>query len=222
MRDLINATLNDLNHKYIDANFKDSFVVDQKKYADMSVENSGVEIELDEIIKFEGKNSNFSSSSGVQIFTLLNILSKFIQIDNDKIKNEIINGYHLIIDEPEKFLHNELLMKVAETICALSKIIEVSIATHSLQLLTHFILLSKKENYDVNLRVCYIDETQTDNKHKITEPIDIGILKNQNQNNVIARIMNCFFSTNIILVEGPYDESVFYDLLLDELFKNKL
>jgi predicted ATP-binding protein involved in virulence len=80
-------------------------------------------------LKLESKDR---SSTGLNNYSLIKVLSellKFAVEKNKKINN--LDQYYLIIDEPEKFCHPQLIKKIALHLKNINKYINLIISTHS-------------------------------------------------------------------------------------------
>lgn len=120
-------------------NDDDEFFEECFKYSldtkDLYVNTFNLEFDL---LKFNSsKRKDFNVSSGSLSYSLIKMLYKII-LESEIILNENMqtkrfetNGFTLIIDELEKFLHPELIVKLAHMLVKISEKIDVIVTTHS-------------------------------------------------------------------------------------------
>lgn len=164
------------------------------------------------------------SSSGSTNYSILKLLSEFIQwINITEVKVDLKN-FVLIVDEAEKFSHPELIQKTADEILKISKYIDVTISTHSPQLVERIFNKSDDE-LEVNLNCLFSNMTNSTitsdeekTRYKQVELSTSQSLKDFNYREVSA-IVKCLFSTNVILVEGLADQD-FIESLRKEYFED--
>lgn len=145
--------------------------------------------------KLIDKTANLASDmmncgTGYQSMIILSILQTYLELSNRK------NGYILIIEEPEVYLHPNLQRKMIETLCRLSEDNQILFSTHSpitiAPLEKHQIALVVKENSKAHLE-------EIDVKKVIEE---LGV-----------RASDILMKQGVILVEGPDDKNVINCLL---------
>ena len=167
------------------------------------------EFTFPDLIELNLKDSkDIKTGSGIKIYSLLLVvlaLNDCLSIKNKKLKN-------LLIDEPEKFLHDELINKMARLLIDLSKKVDIIISTHSRDLLSYILMFSKLQKYnDVK-----IVKMSLDNKsNHVSKDIEITnfILEGYSYEEM-ASLSKVFFSSNIIIVEGKYDQNFLYSILM--------
>ncbi|MGL5357438.1 MAG: hypothetical protein ACRC9U_00030 [Metamycoplasmataceae bacterium] len=170
------------------------------------------------------KKTILDFSSGTKFYSMIliviNILKNLIEKNDDKLKNEIKN-WKIIIDEPEKFCHPELISKIGSSIYDLSKIIEITIATHSPFLIESIVKKNEfdtdNSNNNIKYYYCYrekkqINEEQKEELNRIELKNLSSILKDENYRRQRI-IISCLFSSNIIFYEGINDETFLYSLI---------
>lgn len=161
--------------------------------------------------------------SGKNNYSLIKILANLLVYANDNnIKIEDSEEYHLIIDEPEKFCHPLLIKKIAEYLKIVATKINVIVATHSPLFLTHFIDNSttkivnlREENGDIIEKDVTLNEISNKLKSagiQQTEAIQKILLHNK----IIRKdIFNGLFAEKIILTEDV-STKVLIELILNE------
>jgi len=109
------------------------------------------EFKLKNILEFNPKFKNEKNktwdencSSGSINYSLLKLLGEFMVWSKNQ--DYPLDDIVLIIDEPEKFSHPELIQKISDEILNISKYITVEIATHSGQLVER--IFNKAETDD--------------------------------------------------------------------------
>lgn len=165
-----------------------------------------------DFIKWNSPGKNFSEnfSSGTTNYSYFKLIVHFLESQQQQIKDD--KKFHLFVDEPEVFCHPELINKVASEIYKISKIINVTVATHSPVLLNKIVQLknydSNEKEYDVNIKYFFKKE-----KDVFNEPVDIPLLKLAGLNSrEWGKLTECLFSTNIILFEGLNDFLFLHDV----------
>lgn len=159
----------------------------------------------------EQKRNDISGSSGSLNFSLIKIIYKMIL---DK-KFEINEKFILIIDEIEKFLHPELVFKVANMIVKISEKIKVILTTHSPIFLERIFYIHKNSiKKNDNLEIKYLlkykygnENIEEINNYSITE-----ILKEKNYR-FLTNLSHALFSSKIFLIEGLIDNTLINDII---------
>lgn len=152
-------------------------------------------------------------SSGSLIYSLLVFLYEIFQSKDINVDNE----YKLIIDEVEKFLHPELVFKIAKYLVEISKKIEVILTTHSSFFLEKVFHVHKNElkrnndveiSYTIKIRNKFneFNDINIDNK-KLIE-----IIKKENYRD-LSNLSLIMFSTNLFLTEGLNDLTLINDFI---------
>lgn len=164
-----------------------------------------------DFIKWNSPDKKFSEnfSSGTTNYSYFKLIVHFLE-SQQQIKDD--KRFHLFIDEPEVFCHPELINKVASEIYKISKIINVTVATHSPVLLNKIVQL---KNYDSNVNKDHVKIKYFFKKEKdaFNEPIDIPLFKLVKLNSrEWEKLTECLFSTNIILFEGLNDFLFLHDV----------
>ncbi|MGL5520199.1 MAG: TOPRIM nucleotidyl transferase/hydrolase domain-containing protein [Metamycoplasmataceae bacterium] len=164
------------------------------------------------------------SSAGSKLYSIIeivfNILKNLFINGDDHLKKEMKN-WKIIIDEPEKFSHPELISQIGGSIYELSKLIDITIATHSPFLIE---AIQKKIEFDENkvigfkIKYHYFYNKKTKFKEKELKNFS-NILKKQNYRRKKI-IINALFSSNLILYEGINDETFLYSLI-NKISNNK-
>lgn len=149
---------------------------------------------LDKVTNLESDMLN--CGTGYQSMIILAILETYVELAKKK------DGYILIIEEPEVYLHPKLQRKMIETLMKLSKDNQVLFSTHSA------ITIAKLKKEQIGLVVkengeAHIEEIQV--KKVISE---LGI-----------RPDDIMMNKGVILVEGPDDKEVI-EHLLDKIDKS--
>lgn len=143
---------------------------------------------LDKVTMLESDMLN--CGTGYQSMIILAILETYVDIAKKK------DGYILIIEEPEVYLHPKLQRKMIETLMKLSKDNQVLFSTHSAITIANL----RKEQIGLVVKEhgeAHIEEIQV--KKVISE---LGI-----------RPDDIMFNKGVILVEGPDDKEVITHLL---------
>lgn len=164
-----------------------------------------------DFIKWNSPDKNFSEnfSSGTTNYSYFKLIVHFLELEQKQIKD--YKRFHLFIDEPEIFCHPELINKVASEIYKISKIINVTIATHSPVLLNKIVQL---KNYDsdknTQVDIKYFFKTE---KEVFNDPKEIQLFSLNGLNpREWEKLTECLFSTNIILFEGINDFLFLHDI----------
>lgn len=164
-----------------------------------------------DFIKWNFPDRNFSKnfSSGTTNYSYFKLIVHFLELEQKQIKDD--KTFHLFIDEPEIFCHPELINKVASEIYKISKIINVTIATHSPVLLNKIVQL---KNYDsdknTQVDIKYFFKTE---KGVFNDPKDIHLFNLNGLNpREWEKLTESLFSTNIILYEGINDFLFLHDV----------
>ena len=178
--------------------------------------------------------SGYNTPSGQNSYSLIKLLSKIISKAKEE-GNDLndLKDYYLIIDEPEKFCHPQLVRKVANYLKEISKKINVILTTHSPLFLSYYIderrtkinYLKKegsiKEGIFIEDLISYLKKIiKKDNEKYQT-------MGNENKTwtkiieNKIHRVsfLENLFSSKIILVED-ISTKFFVEYILDELNLN--
>ncbi|MGL4343192.1 MAG: TOPRIM nucleotidyl transferase/hydrolase domain-containing protein [Metamycoplasmataceae bacterium] len=168
-----------------------------------------------EIIKLKSEQIK-NASSGTKFYSLLKMLCDFLKILDkypDFKKEQIkIKNFKIILDEPEKFCHPELIDKIANQIYDLSLIFDIVIATHSNLLVEK--IFKKQSFFERNEDIEYIYFYKEKEKFKKLNLNLFNELIDANSRR-ISLIIKCLFSSNVILVEGLADELFLNDILFE-------
>lgn len=147
-----------------------------------------------EIVNSSDKFKDFSSGEGM--FSLLYLLKSILEVSKKSVEKNI----SILIDEPEKFLHDSLIKKVCNLFFELfSSYQNVSfvISTHSSYLLNEITnLFRKKELHFNNLKLI--------NKNEYLDLSEILFNRNINTRE-LAILTKLIFDEYILLVEGLND-----------------
>lgn len=169
----------------------------------------------------------YKTPSGLNNYSLIKLLSNLLlyaKKNNKKING--LNDYYLIIDEPEKFCHPQLIKKIATLLKDVSKDINIIVATHSYIFLNWFLdeentkinILKKgevKKEFTWNELKNFLNWNEIYNSDKKNYKILQGYL-----NNKILRykIIESFFCDNIVFVEDRATEILLSIIIEDEDF----
>lgn len=186
-------------NKYFKEKFLDFFEID---------ENIISGIIILEIINSTNKFEDFSTGEG--IFSLLYLLKSILQVSAQNTDKNIL----ILIDEPEKFLHDSLIKKISFLFFDLFssyKYISFVVSTHSSYLLNEITSLFRKNKLHFNcLKLLNKDECLN-----LSE-----ILFNKNINTrELGILTKVVFDEYILLVEGINDYE-FVNLLCINYFNN--
>ncbi len=163
---------------------------------------------LEDKLNFNTLNINLScydTPSGKNNYSLIKLLSEIlIKAKNNKIKLNGMEKYYLLIDEPEKFCHPQLIKKLATYLKIIAKNINVILTTHSPLFLSYYIDEEKTN-------VILLDSNSKNDGFRIIDVVEnlkrLGIQKTETSikimNNKIHRIplFENLFSNKILLVE---------------------
>lgn len=204
--DSFSQKLKEITDDFFEDSFKNSF-----KTCDLKDE---FEHKID-LIEFS--NEKRDGSSGSLSYSLIKLLYEMIL--DEKIQIEC-DSFTLVIDEIEKFLHPELIFKIANMIVKVSEKLNVIVTTHSPLFLERIFYIHK--NRIVNKKDCYI-------KYSLKYSSDI---KNSNNNEIfsfdtnkitkileiknyrtISNLSYFLFSSKCFLVEGLIDNSIINDVV---------
>jgi len=183
------------------------------------IEDAIPSLEKIDFIKFISKNDDSikklteNFSSGTTVYSYFKLLVYFLKLNKEDINS---TNFHLFIDEPETFCHPELINKISYEIYEISKIINVSVATHSPIFLNKIIQLKKSEtDKNQKIKIKYFFRQEENEKNEYELPIDIEIF-NEKTNKLNSRewkqLIECLFATNVILFEGLADEIFLFDI----------
>ena len=156
-------------------------------------------------------------SSGSSSYSLLKLVFNFLVFinKNNNIKREIKN-YRILIDEPEKFCHPELIHKIADLIYELSKKFDMTISTHSNILLERIFKIDKEKK----TKYFYFSKTKDEinNTYIYNDCYELKLPEELTKwhPREVSLTIKSIFSTNIILHEGPADEIYLNSLLESE------
>lgn len=164
-----------------------------------------------ELIKFN--NEKRSGSSGSLSYSLIKLLYEMILDD----KIQIEDKFTLVIDEIEKFLHPELIFKIANMIVKISEKINVVLTTHSPLFLERVFYIHKnKVINDIKCDIKYSLKLKSDNNNNEVFTFDTNeisnILKKKNYR-TISNLSQFLFSSKCFFVEGLIDNSIINDII---------
>lgn len=186
-------------NKYFKEKFLDFFEID---------ENIISGIIILEIINSNNKFEDFSTGEG--IFSLLYLLKSILQVSVQNTNKNI----WILIDEPEKFLHNSLIKKISFLFFDLFssyKYISFVVSTHSSYLLNEITSLFRKNELHFNCLKLL-------NKDECLNMSEILFNKNINTRE-LGILTKAVFDEYILLVEGINDYE-FVNLLCINYFNN--
>ncbi|WRQ26108.1 AAA family ATPase [Mycoplasma sp. 888] len=170
----------------------------------------------------EFNNNKRTGSSGSLNYSLIKLLYEMIFDDHIIPTNE----FTLIIDEVEKFLHPELVHKIANMIIEISEKLDVIVTTHSPLFLEkifaeHRKKLMSKSTCDIEylLFTKYDDHKQestiaTLDKDKIAETLV------ENNFRITAWLADFLFSSRCFFIEGLIDNSIINDIISKNNLEN--
>ncbi len=111
---------------------------------------------------------NDFSTSGSRFYSLLKLIGESLQILPAGID---LSDFKIILDDPEKFCHPELVCKISDEIYNISKKIDVVLATHSEILSQRLFLKSTSNNEtepsDLKFKYTYFDEEIASNFYEM-------------------------------------------------------
>lgn len=193
---------------YIESALFDSFKINNE----LNDNPAHIDVKMPNVFDF-GCDKNISSefSSGSSNYSLLKFISLFLF--NTQVKIE--KNFSIFVDEPEKFLHPELIQKMADEIYKLSKVFNVVIATHSIQIVERIIYKNYADKEEINYTYFSPHENKEESILKINIKDNIKDLNYRE----ISMIVKYLFSTNCILVEGVADQD-FIESLRNDYFKD--
>ena len=212
---------NSKNDTFFDNSIADALLIDKTI-------RTNVKTEKIKLLSFKvEKDWDNESSSGSTNYSILKLLSGFIEWIKDNEPKLDLNLFSLIIDEVEKFSHPELIQKTADEILKISKYIDVVISTHSPQLIER-ILNKRDDKLQITFKWLFAnrptilvtkDEAEITPQDIIYDEIELfesDALIDLNYREVNA-IVKCLFSSNVILVEGLADQD-FLESLREKYF----
>ncbi len=166
-----------------------------------------------QLIKYNKLNR--IGSSGSLNYSLIKLLYEMIM--NDKI--QIQDKFTLVIDEVEKFLHPELIFKIAHMIVNISKKIDVILTTHSPIFLEQIFYLHKKiiknkNKIDIkySLKYKYDDNDQTNGIFTLDNGKICNFLNEKNYR-TISNFSKFLFSSKCFFVEGLIDYTIINEII---------
>ena len=174
------------------------------------------EVTPENILEFDpkiGRKWDESCSSGSINYSLLKLLGEFINWSKDQ--NYYLEELVLIIDEPEKFSHPELVQKITDEILNISKCIAVEIATHSEQLVER---IYNKTTTDDEIIYTYKGKYKDENEIWNYDSLNLELEKYLNGEfhfREVNSIIKYLFSSNVILIEGIEDREFIESLRID-------
>lgn len=198
--DIFSKKIKDMNDYFFEDCFKNSFKT-------INIDNEF--FHNFELIEFNNEKRN--GSSGSLSYSLIKLLYEMI-LDN---KIQIDDKFTLVIDEIEKFLHPELIFKIANMIVKVSKRINVILTTHSPLFLERVFYIHKNNiinniKCDIKYSLKYSfgnDQIFTFCSNKISK-----ILENKNYR-TISNLSYFLFSSKCFFVEGIIDNSIINDII---------
>ena len=203
--DSFSQKLSETNDEFFEDCFKNSFKTYNLK--------DQLDYEFD-LIEFSSEKRN--GSSGSLSYSLIKLLYEMIL--DDKIKIE--DNFTLVIDEIEKFLHPELIFKIANMIVKVSEKLNVIVTTHSPLFLERIFYIHKnkivnKKDCDIKYSLKYSSDIKNFNNNEIfrfdTKEIT-EILKTKNYR-TISNLSYFLFSSKCFFVEGLIDNSIINDII---------
>lgn len=164
-----------------------------------------------DLIKFSNEKRN--GSSGSLNYSLIKLLYEMILDNKIQIENKN-NEFILLIDEIEKFLHPELIFKIAHMIVKISEKINVILTTHSPLFLERIFYIHKNKIIKDDKKYCIKyslkhnnNEIFTFDTNKIEE-----ILRTRNYR-TISRLSYFLFSSKCFFIEGIIENSIINDII---------
>lgn len=149
------------------------------------------------------------ASSGSLIYSLIRFL--YLLITNKEIDKN--NKFILVIDEIEKYLHPEMIFKIAEMMINIANKIEILITTHSPIFLERMFFqhkwsLLKEDDQKKIPIITYMLKTGEgeENNYELKEEKILNKLKEKNYS-FISIFTNVLFASKIFLVEGRDDRT---------------
>ena len=174
-----------------------------------SLNENNIEILYSLVNVKEYVTKNLPMSSGSFNYSAIKLLYKIITSDKIKKKKINIKEYKLIIDEVEKFLHPELIVKVAYMLVEISKVLDVVVTTHSPLFLEKIFYINKNNiKHSVKYSLKYNDYFPW----TIKQEQIIEILKKENYR-TLSYLSNLLFSSKCFLVEGLLDTNIINDII---------
>ncbi|MFU2193143.1 AAA family ATPase [Mycoplasma sp. 4079] len=167
------------------------------------------------VLEFLNNNKRTMGSSGSMNYSLIKLLYEMIS-DGQIMPTE---EFTLIIDEVEKFLHPELVHKIANMIIEISEKLDVIVTTHSPLFLEKIFARHRKKfinestcNIEYLLFAKYDDHNQestivTLDKDRITETLV------ENNSRITAWLADFLFSSRCFFIEGLIDNSIINDII---------
>lgn len=204
--DSFSQKLKEITDDFFEDSFKNSF-----KTCDLKDE---FEHKID-LIEFS--NEKRDGSSGSLSYSLIKLLYEMILDEKIQIKCDF---FALVIDEIEKFLHPELIFKIANMIVKVSEKLNVIVTTHSPLFLERIFYIHKnrivnKKDCDIKYSLKYSSDIKNSNNNEIfnfdtNEIIEILKIKNYR---TISNLSYFLFSSKCFLVEGLIDNSIINDII---------
>lgn len=154
-------------------------------------------------------------SSGSLNYSLIKLLYEMIM--NDKI--QIQDKFTLVIDEVEKFLHPELIFKIAHMIVKISEKIDVILTTHSPLFLEQIFYLHKKiikikNKIDIKYSLKYKhDNNDTTNGICTLDDGKICNFLNEKNYRTISNFSYFLFSSKCFFVEGIIENTIINEII---------
>ena len=159
---------------------------------------------------------------GLKFYSVIRIISKILKVystvfNEQEDENSDISNTILLIDEPERFLHPPLIKKIALELKKINNYVSIYISSHSPDFINYFYHPNKTELWT---KKDHNDEWQ---QIKINE-IYNKVFKGVSDYNIFRRnlIIEMFFYSNFILVEGNNDVLIFEKLLIEKGVANTL
>ena len=203
------------NDEFFERCFKDSLNTEN-----LSENNFTLQFDL---LKFNpSKRQNLSGSSGSLSYSSIKMLYEMISNEDVLGKKFSMNGFKLIIDEVEKFLHPELIFKVAHMLVKISERMDVIVTTHSPIFLERIFYINKnilkvKTDFNIKYSLKYSNVKKEDNNNCIftldNKKIE-EILKTNNYR-ILSNLSSLLFSSRCFFVEGLLDTSIITNIIQD-------
>ena len=160
--------------------------------------------------------ANYESPSGKNNYSLIKILGsllKYAKQNNIKIDNKF-SDFYLIIDEPEKFCHPNLIKKVGIFLNEISNYINVILTTHSPLFLSYYVNNEKTNIFFhngeefKNFKISMILKKLKFNTDKL-------IYRVLNNKSLRINFFDTLFSPNVLLLEDETTNS-FLNIIYDQ------
>ncbi|MEA4333632.1 AAA family ATPase [Mycoplasma sp. 1232] len=167
------------------------------------------------VLEFLNNNKRTMGSSGSLNYSLIKLLYEMIS-DGQIMPTE---EFTLIIDEVEKFLHPELVHKIANMIIEISEKLDVIVTTHS-PLFLEKIFAGHRKKF-INESTCNIEyllfTKYDDNEQESTiVTLDNDIITEtlvENNSRITAWLADFLFSSRCFFIEGLIDNSIINDII---------